>query len=64
MIYSQAYLVDAHCSKCKYYKVDDTNRRALANAYYEKVGKDKFRVATALDAAAMKEYKVTGYCNL
>ena len=62
--YTKEFLVDAFCSKSKFYKVDDTFIRKLANEHYDKVGKDKFRISCALDAAAIKEYKATGYCNL
>lgn len=30
---------------------------ALGAAHYDKVGKDQFRVAASLDAAALREYK-------
>lgn len=62
--YTKEFLVSAFLSKFDYYKVDSSKTRVLAEKHYEKVGKDKFRVSCALDAAAIKEYKATGYCNL
>jgi len=62
--YTKEFLVNASVSKWKYYGVDDTAIRKLSNDYYDQVGKDKFRTSCALDAAAIKEFKATGFCNL
>ena len=62
--YTKEFLVNAFLSKFDYYKVDSTKTRALAEKHYDEVVKDMFRISTALDAAAIKEYKATGYCNL
>lgn len=61
--YTKEFLVDAFLSKFKYYKMDTTNLQKLAEKHYDEVGKDKFRISTALDATAIKEYKATGFCN-
>ncbi len=62
--YTKEFLVDAFISKSKFYGLDTTELRKLAEKHYDEVGKDKFRISTALDAAAIKEYKATGVCNL
>lgn len=62
--YTKEFLVDAFLSKSKFYGLDTTKLKALAEKHYDEVGKTKFRTSTALDAAAIKEYKSTGFCNL
>ena len=62
--YSKEFLISAFLSRFEYYRVPTDNVRKLAEKHYDEVGKDKFRISTALDAAAIKEYKATGYCNL
>lgn len=62
--YTKEFLIDAFLSKSKFYELPTDDLRKLAEKHYDEVGKDKFRISTALDAAAIKEYKATGYCNL
>lgn len=62
--YTKEFLVNAFLSKSKFYELDTTKLKALAEKHYDEVGKDKFRTSTALDAAALKEFKATGFCNL
>ena len=63
--YTKQFLLQAALSKNAYYKVPvSPEMEKLFSDHYDRVGKDKFRIATALDAAAIKEFKATGYCNL
>lgn len=62
--YTKEFLISAFLSRFEYYKVPTDNVRKLAEKHYDEVGKDRFRVSCSLDAAAIKEYKATGFCNL
>ncbi len=62
--YSKQFLVDAFLSRFKYYKLPIENLEKMANEHYDRVGKDTFRTHCSLDAAAIKDYKATGFCNL
>ena len=59
--YTKEFLVEAFISR--YRPVMDNKDFdfieyvKLINTHYDEVGKDKFRVAASLDAAAIKEYK-------
>lgn len=57
--YTKEFLIDAFMSR--YFEAIDTareiNLRNIAEAHYDKVGKDKFREAASLDAAAIRKYK-------
>lgn len=62
--YTKEFLINAFLSRFEYYKTPTEYLRELAEKHYDEVGKDKFRASCSLDAAAIKEYKATGYCNL
>lgn len=61
MGYTKEFLVDAFLSRYilflsieKLVSLED-----MANTFYDKVGKEKFRVYCSLDAAAIKEYRAS-----
>ena len=57
--YSKEFLVDAFVSRYKALGEDVAARqRSLANAHYDAVGKDAFRVSASLDAEALKKFKL------
>lgn len=57
--YSQEFLVDAYVHRFRsVIGVDLPALRNLANAHYQRVGKDQFRVAASLDAAEIKKFKL------
>lgn len=62
--YTKEFLVSAAISKWKYYDVNTDFIKPLMEKHFDDVGRDKFRTATALDAAAIKDFKNTGYCNI
>ena len=37
--------------------IDITNLEIMANEFFDKVGRDKFRIYATVDAEVMKEYK-------
>lgn len=57
--YSKEFLVDAFMSR--YITLEDIDclvrLEEMANTYYDKVGKDAFRVYASLDAEAIRKYK-------
>lgn len=56
--YSKEFLIDAFVSR--YVELGEevcARSRALAENYYDLVGKDQFRVSASLDADAIKVYK-------
>ena len=58
MRYNKEFLVSAFLSR--YYSLDTSNFEALekmAESFYDKAGKDKFRTYCSLDAEAIKVYK-------
>lgn len=55
--YNKEFLVDAFLHRFKLFGLDVASLQNMANSFYDEVGKDKFRVYTSLDAAAVKEYK-------
>lgn len=59
--YTKEFLLDAYISR--FPNESDKDReindylRLIADKFYDKVGKDKFRQYASLDAAAIKEFK-------
>lgn len=65
--YSKQFLIGAFLSRFVYYNLPEERIQRLesmASTHYDEVGKDKFRASCSLDAAAIKEYKANGFCNL
>lgn len=57
--YSKEFLVEAFVSR--FYilgKADEEAARKMATEFYDKVGKDKFRVYCSLDAEALQKYRL------
>jgi hypothetical protein len=62
--YSKDFLVSAFLSR--YVMLPDDKFEALevmANEFYDKVGRDKFRVYCSLDADAIKTARMSGFCD-
>jgi hypothetical protein len=61
--YTKDFLVNAFLDRfvnCSLVTIDQLeSMETMANKFYDKVGRDKFRVYTALDADAIKRYKAT-----
>lgn len=59
--YTKEFLVDAFLSRflsCRLITVEQLEElESMANAFYDKVGRDKFRIYASLDAEAIREYK-------
>lgn len=56
--YTKEFLVDAALSRFEVLGVEAAeSMRPMYEKFYDEAGKDKFRVYTSLDAAAIKEYK-------
>lgn len=56
--YTKEYLVEAFASRYIELGLDTyENLVRMANEFYDKVGKDKFREYASLDAEAMKTFK-------
>lgn len=59
--YTKEFLVSAFMSR--YISLPDIDQlvrlEEMANTFYDKVGKDTFRVYASLDAQAIKDYKAT-----
>ena len=55
--YSKEFLVSAYMFRFCEHGLDSRKQEQNAEAYYDKVGKDKFREAASLDAAEIKRYK-------
>ena len=56
--YTKDFLLDAFLSR--YYSLSEekfAELEIMATRFYDEVGKDKYRVYTGLDAAALKVYK-------
>lgn len=58
--YTKEFLLDAFAMRFKPLGMQAVDEQyALAENYYDKVGKDQFRVAASLDAAAIREFKAS-----
>lgn len=61
--YTKEFLVDAFMSRyiqCSVITIDAlVELEAMANTFYDEVGRDKFRVYCSLDADALKIYKAS-----
>ena len=61
--YTKEFLVDAFMSRyiqCSKIGIDAlVELEAMANRFYDEVGRDKFRAYCSLDADAIKIYKAT-----
>ena len=61
--YTKEFLVDAFMSRfltCSLITIEQlVDLEAMANRFYDEVGRDKFRVYCSLDADAIKTYKNT-----
>lgn len=59
--YTKEFLIDAYMSRflaCKAIAIDDLETlEQNAIAFYDQVGRDKFRVYASLDAEAIRLYK-------
>lgn len=56
--YTKEFLVDAFASRYVDLGVQTyENMVKMGNEFYDKVGKDKFRIYASLDADALKTYK-------
>ena len=56
--YTKEFLVAAFLSRYESLGKETIDKLAdMADRFYDKVGKDKFRVYASLDAAALKEYR-------
>lgn len=56
--YTKEFLVNAFVSRYEPLGLDAVESTAeMANDFYDKVGKDKFRVYCSLDAEAIRKYK-------
>jgi hypothetical protein len=59
--YTKEFLVDAFMSRyvnCDGLPIEKLERlEQMANALYDRVGRDQFRVYACLDAEAIREYK-------
>jgi hypothetical protein len=57
--YTKEFLVDAFVARFNPLGIEPVARmRKMANEHYDNVGKDKFRIDCALDAAKIKEFKL------
>ncbi len=60
--YTRDFLIDAFLSR--YYSLSEekfAELEIMANSFYNKVGKEKFRTYCSLDAEALRKYKLE-YC--
>ena len=56
--YSKEMLIDAYVSRYVSVGAEAVEMlRKLADAHFDNVGKDAFRVSASLDAAAIREYR-------
>ncbi len=67
LVYSKQFLIDAFVWRYKDVLEKDTpDSRVhyinMVDAFYDKVGKDKFRVWCSLDADEIKRYKASKIC--
>lgn len=59
--YSKDFLVSAFLSRYISLPTEDfSSLEDMANEFYDKVGRDKFRTYCSLDAEAIKNYKNSG----
>lgn len=61
--YTKEFLVSAFLSR--YVSLPDKDFEALevmADEFYDKVGRDKFRIYCSLDAEALRKARETGLC--
>ena len=59
--YTKDFLVDAFLSRYMSLPTEKfQDLEVMANNFYDKVGRDKFRTYCALDAEALKAYKNSG----
>lgn len=61
--YTKEFLVEAIVSRyTSTFRTleEEFTYRDMIESYYDRVGKDQFRVSASLDAAAIKKYKATG----
>lgn len=64
MAYDKDFLVSAYLSRFVNQPTDlFATLEANASQFYDKVGRDTFRVAASLDAEAIKVAKATGFCT-
>ena len=61
--YTKEFLVSAFMHrfiKCDLIDIEALERlENMANAFYDEVGRDKFRLYASLDAEAIKQYKIS-----
>lgn len=60
LAYTKDFLVSAYLSRYVEVHKTETERAAystMTNNFYDKVGKDKFRIYASLDAEAIRNYK-------
>ena len=61
MTYTKQFLIDAFMSRfitCSLITIENlVELEEMANQFYDKVGRDKFRVYCSLDAEAIRRYK-------
>jgi hypothetical protein len=58
--YTKEFIIDAFMSRYTLLPKDKFDSLyAMANSFYDEVGKDKFRVYASLDADAIRVYKAT-----
>jgi len=61
--YTKEFLVDAFLSRfinCSLITIEQLEElEVMANEFYDKVGRDTFRLYTSLDAEAIRTYKAT-----
>ena len=56
--YTKEFLVAAYVHRFRILSVEQMlAQEQMANEFYDKVGKDKFRAYCSLDAEALREYK-------
>ena len=57
--YTKRFLLDAFVERYRSLGMQVVDEMyAMAENYYDKVGKDRFRVAASLDASEIKKYKL------
>ena len=57
--YSKGFLVDAYLSRyTKVIGVKLPALREMAEAHYDRVGRDQFRLSASLDAEAIRKFKL------
>lgn len=61
MLYNKDYLISAYMYRFCLAGCDTKLLEDNAKHYYDTVGKEKFRVAASLDAAALKEFNSSNF---